>query len=287
MVPCERARVLGGWSFSVTRLPYGSVWLAVVALQACASTSGDRKPDEKSDPHSTDSGAEVAPASPSSSADASVPRLEPSDARDESDAEFDPTETESDEASAPETTEEGSDAPEPTPAEPPEAPPSSTEESPEADVDGGDDGPVLIADAGGAPALPGLDDRPPSGTVLCEQLDTGFDEFTGPLRIATLYWSASFAASRCWFASGTAVDPEGYALVRFAQEPGDYGPYSLWSGDGNGFTYGEGFEEEDPNRLPIGSPRSVLVDVDTVETTVEVHFEFTEERAVVTRVTTR
>lgn len=288
MDPNRPARALGGWSLSVIRFPRLGGWAAVAALHACASTSEHRERDETSAAHGSDSGSDLAPGSPS--ADASAPQPEPSDTLDRSDAELAPTDAEPDGADAgpaPGATAGGSEAPETTPAPPPETPPSSTEEPPRGDADGGDQGLALVTDAGGSPAPRELDDRPPPGTVLCEQLDTGFDPPTGPLRIATLYWSASFTTSRCWFAPGTAVDPEGYALVRFAQESGNYGPYSLWAGDGDGFAYGDGFEQEDPNRLPIDSPMSVLVHVDTVETTVEVAFEFTEERAVVTRVTTR
>ncbi len=171
--------------------------------------------------------------------------------------------------------------------DPPEDATQTDDSFSSSDAGVGEDQPTMpedaLAEAGAvAPSddaqAPGSDE--PAG-IICADLSSTFELVDQPINMVTLHWNGSTTDAECWFEAGTGSDD--LALLRFAQETGTYGPYSLWSGDPP-FEYGDGFEDNDPNGLPIGVPMTVLLDVTSPPILVRVSFEFTDELVIVSAV---
>lgn len=125
------------------------------------------------------------------------------------------------------------------------------------------------------------------GGIACETMSSGFEAGPGNTNFATLYWNAQIHDSGCRLAPGFESDADAPALLRFGEELGLYGPFSIWQGDNGGFGYGSGFESEDPNNVPAGVDLSIIVNVLDPPIVLEVFFRFDDSEVTVQQVVQR
>lgn len=293
--------------------------LGCIGLAACGGS--DVKPEQEPNNHSespsdVDAGAEpagesseTAPVESSADTDVDDPSDESTALPSATDAESTPESTDGAEP----TDVESSDATEPaeatelaeagTDVDPAEGEDTADTDETGSTLDGGAPSdtsapnPGTNEDAGPvAPNIPpSTDDDPSEFTIAdgiaCTMASSGFEEATPTTKFATLYWNGSIASSECALEAGLGesgvANEHGLVLLRFAEESGDYGPFSIWEGENGPYGYGIGFTAEDSNHIPADVDLSVIVSVTEPPIVLEVFFRFAANEVTVQKVEQR